>query len=99
MARTISDEDVEAIARKVIEMLAAGVAKPAPTAAASTAATLRNVYSVEQFRVEVLGGHRSPKWVRLQIRTKKIRVVASRPYLIPQSEAVRFLNAGPSAHR
>lgn len=54
--------------------------------------TLRNVYTVEQFATEVLGGSRLPAWVRKQCRLKEIEVVASRPYLIPQSEAVKFIN-------
>ncbi len=53
---------------------------------------LRNVYSVEEFRSEVLGGHRTAQWVQQQCRKKRIRTVARRPYLIPQSEAARFIN-------
>jgi hypothetical protein len=92
MALLISDEDVEAIAQKVIELLAAGATKPA-------AATLRNAYSVEEFRKEVLGGHRTAQWVQNQCARKRIKTVTRHPYRIPQSEAVRFLNAGPAVFR
>lgn len=55
-------------------------------------AELRNVYSVAQFAAEILEGHRSAEWVQDQCRAKKIKTVTKRPYLIPQSEALRFIN-------
>lgn len=58
----------------------------------TTATPLRTVYTVDEFAAEVLGGNRHPNWVRDQIKARKIRVVASRPYLIPQSEALRFIS-------
>lgn len=55
-------------------------------------ATLRNVYSAEQFASEILCGHHTAKWVQRECRFRRIKTVARRPYLIPQSEAVRFIN-------
>lgn len=59
-----------------------------------TTTTLRNVYSCEQFAAEVLGGLRTAKWVRGQCASRRIRVVARRPFIIPQSEAARFIAPG-----
>lgn len=56
---------------------------------------LRPTYSVEQFAAEILGGHRSQKWVREQCRIRRIASVARRPWLIPQSEARRFMEGQP----
>jgi hypothetical protein len=53
---------------------------------------LRNVYSVAEFAAEILCGKRTAKWVRAQCRRKRIKSVASHPYVIPQSEAARFIN-------
>ena len=53
---------------------------------------LRPVYSVSEFSAEILGGHRSEEWVRIQCKAKRIKTVTTRPYLIPQSEALRFIN-------
>ena len=53
---------------------------------------LRNVYSAEQFAAEILCGHHTAKWVQRQCKARQIRVVGRRPYLIPQSEAARFIN-------
>lgn len=53
---------------------------------------LRNTYSVEQFAAEILSGNRLPAWVRKQCRLGRIKSVARHPYLIPQSEAVRFIS-------
>lgn len=52
--------------------------------------TLRLVYTPTQFAEEVLGGNRTPKWVRQQIRIKRIKAQIGRPHLIPRSEAERF---------
>ena len=52
----------------------------------------RPSYSCDEFALEILDGKRSPKWVRKQCRLRKIITVAKRPYLIPHSEAARFLN-------
>jgi len=52
---------------------------------------LRNVYSVEEFAAEILCGKRGAEWVRIQCRTKRIKTVTRRPWLIPQSEAARFI--------
>jgi|GEM_PF-2195873 len=54
--------------------------------------SLRNVYSVAEFAAEILCGKRTEEWVQDQCRTKKIKTVARKPYLIPQSEAARFIN-------
>jgi hypothetical protein len=54
-------------------------------------APLRNVYTVEQFAAEVLQGNRHANWVRSECKAKRIKAVARRPWLIPQSEAVRFI--------
>ena len=53
---------------------------------------LRPVYTTEQFLTEILGNNRSPDWIRMQCRTKRIKTVAKRPFLIPQSEAKRFIS-------
>lgn len=53
--------------------------------------TLRNTYTVEQFAAEVMGGNRKPAWVRKQCRLGRVKAVARRPFLIPQSEALRFI--------
>jgi hypothetical protein len=53
--------------------------------------TLKNVYTPEEFAKEILCEHRSAKWVRAQCKAKKIKTVTSRPFLIPQLEAMRFL--------
>lgn len=62
---------------------------------------LRNVYTCEQFAAEILCGNRSVEWVQDQCAAKKIKWVAKRPYIIPQSEAARFLGIETStlAHR
>lgn len=60
-------------------------------AARSAPPTLRNVYTCEQFAAEVLEGNRHPNWVRTQCQRKKIKTVAKHPWLIPQSEALRFI--------
>jgi hypothetical protein len=52
---------------------------------------LRPTYTVEQFTAEIIGGNRTQDWVRLQCRTKRIKTVSRRPFLIPRSEAARFL--------
>ena len=54
--------------------------------------TLRNVYSAEQFAAEILCGQRSVEWVQDQCRMRRIKTVARRPWMIPQIEAVRFVN-------
>jgi hypothetical protein len=51
---------------------------------------LRPTYTVDQFAAEALGGNRSLYWVRQQCRLGKIKTVGRRPFLIPQSEALRF---------
>ena len=84
MARTLTDDDITAVAQRVAGLLQ--TAKPSKD--------LRSVYSAEQFAVEILGGHHTAKWVQRQCRERRIRVVGRRPYLIPQSEAVRFINPG-----
>ena len=53
---------------------------------------LRNVYTCEEFRTEILCGKRTAEWVQDQCRAKRIKTVARKPYLIPQSEAARFIN-------
>lgn len=57
-------------------------------------APLRNVYTCEQFATEILCGNRHPNWVRNQIKAKKLKAVSAKPYLLPQSEALRFINGG-----
>lgn len=54
--------------------------------------TLRNVYTPEQFASEILCGNRKADWVRDQCKAKKIKAIARHPWLIPQSEAIRFIN-------
>jgi hypothetical protein len=56
-------------------------------------AALKNVYTPAEFAAEILEGNRSANWVRNECkkRTGGIKTVAARPYLIPQSEAMRFL--------
>ena len=56
-------------------------------------AVLRNAYSTDEFSAEILNGKRKPEWVRKQCRLGKIKVTAKRPFLIPQSEAVKFIGA------
>ena len=56
------------------------------------AQTFRNVYTVAQFAAEILCGNRSEEWVCDECRAKRIKTVARRPWLIPQSEAIRFTN-------
>lgn len=53
---------------------------------------LRPVYTTDQFAAEVLGGNRKAVWVRRQCAARKIATVGRRPFLIPQSEAVRFIS-------
>lgn len=60
---------------------------------------LRNVYSVAEFASEILCGKRTREWVQDQCRAKRIKTVARKPYLIPQSEAVRFINPDASGMR
>jgi hypothetical protein len=62
------------------------------TPATAPAPALRNVYTAEEFAAEILCGNRQPNWVRNQIKARQIKVVASKPYLIPQAEAARFIN-------
>lgn len=57
----------------------------------TTPTALRPVYTARQFADEVLGGNHGPIWVRRQCKRRRISVVARRPYLIPQSEALRFI--------
>ena len=52
---------------------------------------LRNTYSVEEFRAEILGNHRTAQWVQQQCKAKRIKTVTRRPYLISRVEAERFL--------
>jgi len=61
------------------------------TAAQPATTTLRPVYTAEQFAAEVLAGNRSREWVCDQCAQKRIKSVARKPYLIPQAEAVRFI--------
>ena len=56
------------------------------------AVTLKNVYTPKEFGLEVLHGHRSYDWIIEQCKKKKIKTVTTRPYLIPQSEALRFIS-------
>lgn len=58
---------------------------------------LRNVYTAQQFATEVLCGNRSTEWVQDQCakRNGGIRWVARKPYLIPRTEAERFLGLSP----
>ena len=53
---------------------------------------LRPVYTTERFAAEVLGGNRKAVWVRRQCASRKIATVGRRPFLIPRSEAVRFIS-------
>jgi len=55
---------------------------------------LRNVYTCEEFAAEILCRNHTAQWVRIQCRAKRIKTVARRPWLIPQSEAARFINPG-----
>jgi hypothetical protein len=57
----------------------------------------RPAYSCEEFAAEILDGKRAAKWVRKQCRLKKIVTVGKRPWLIPNSEAQRFIS--PTATR
>lgn len=59
---------------------------------AATETALRNVYTAEQFATEILCGNRSVEWVQDMCRAKRIKTVARKPYLIPQSEAIRFIS-------
>jgi len=62
-------------------------------APASTA--LRPVYSAKQFAEEVLQGNRCARWVQDQCRfgyNKKVKTAPGSPYMIPRSEAERFIN-------
>lgn len=59
-----------------------------------TTTAIRNIYTAEQFAAEILCGNRSTEWVQDECRAKRIKAVARRPYLIPQSEALRFINGG-----
>ena len=52
---------------------------------------LRPVYNSDQFAAEILGGQRSARWVSNECRARRIKTVAKRPVLIPQSEAIRFI--------
>ena len=63
----------------------------------STATQLRPVYSAAEFAAEILDGKRSVEWVQDECRAKRIKAVGRRPWLIPQSEAIRFTN--PTAAR
>jgi hypothetical protein len=54
--------------------------------------TLKNVYTTEEFLKEILNNRRAPNWIRRQCRINKIKTVAKHPYLIPQSEALRFIS-------
>jgi hypothetical protein len=54
-------------------------------------APLKHVYTVQEFSAEILCGHLGAQWVRDQVHAKKIKAVAMRPILIPQSEAMRFI--------
>lgn len=58
----------------------------------TTTTQLRTVYTSEQFAAEILGGNRTPQWVQDECRAKRIKFVARRPYLIPRSEAEKFIN-------
>ena len=58
----------------------------------TTVAPLRTVYTAEQFAAEILGGNRTREWVCDQCAAKRIKWVARKPYLIPQSEALRFIS-------
>ncbi len=60
-------------------------------AEASTVA-LRTVYSAEQFATEILQGHRTARWVADECRYKRIKTVGARPWMIPRSEALRFIS-------
>ena len=78
---------------EIRSLLAAGRIQTAVSHPENPVQQLRPVYSVEEFRTEVLGGHRTAEWVRDQCRSKRIKTVTRRPYLIPQSEAVRMAGA------
>lgn len=54
--------------------------------------TFRNVYTTEQFRTEILCGNRSLEWVQDECKARRIKTVARKPFLIPQSEAIRFVS-------
>ena len=51
----------------------------------------RTVYTCDEFRTEILRDKLSVEWVQDECRAKRIKTVAARPYLIPQSEAIRFV--------
>jgi hypothetical protein len=76
-----------AIERLIASRITPPVSPPSPAIA-----NLRNVYTVQQFVTEILCGKHSPKWVRRMCRARRIKFVATRPWLIPMSEAIRFIN-------
>ncbi len=53
---------------------------------------LRNVYTAEQFAKEVLGGNHTTAWVQRMCRVRRIKTVGTRPWLIPMSEALTYIN-------
>lgn len=53
---------------------------------------MRKVFSCEEFAAEVLEGKRTVEWVRDECRVRRIKTVRARPYLIPQSEAWKFIH-------
>lgn len=57
----------------------------------TTTQQLRNVYTCEEFAKEVLCEKRTANWVRNQCHAKRIKTVGGKPYMIPQSEALRFI--------
>lgn len=83
MPRTLTDADVEAIAQRVAALLRL-----------QTKPELRAVYTTEEFAAEVLGGKRQAVWVRRQCARRRIATVGRRPFLIPRSEAERFMTSG-----
>ncbi len=68
-------------------MRMANEALTAKIGASRMPAPARNNYSVDHFASEVLCGNRMPAWVCGQCRVGKIRTVAGRPWITPQSES------------
>ena len=53
---------------------------------------LRNVYTAEQFATEILCGNHTTAWVQRMCRVRRIKTVGTRPWLIPMSEALTYIN-------
>jgi hypothetical protein len=94
--------DVEDLG-KYVDRLAAAIdrltASRIVRAEAPPTSKLRNVYTVEQFAAEILCGNRHANWVRNRCQAKIIKTVTQKPFLIPQSEAMRMITASGDARK